>query len=196
MSYYEMIISTTDFLNFRLNMKKTLFLLIAILAASLPLYAKTFLGVEEFASKSVAKSNLYDSYGYLSVDEQGSDLVVTEPTFAGFRFSIAILYFSPINGGPRFNGINFQRWYQSTQIKEAKDFRDALMNSLRTKYGDEIYAEFKNEQGFKCCEFGTYNDGSLGLLEMTREKGKDGKERLYVLLTYYPFDMKAVQNEL
>ena len=70
------------------------------------------------------------------------------------------------------------------------------MYSLKRKYGNEIYVEFKNKQGFNCCDFGTLRDGPLGCVELIRDKGKDGKERIYVNLIYYPFDMNAVEDEL
>lgn len=160
------------------------------------LSAKTFLGVEELMSKSEAKKILYSAYNPLNVNEEGSDLIVVDPTFAGFTFSLATLYFTPIDGIPRFNGITLQRWFQPTQINEAKGFRDAIMGSIKKKYQEEIYAEFENDEGFKGCEFGTFKDGSLGIVEICRDKGKDGKERLYVFLVYFSFDRKAVEDEL
>ena len=160
------------------------------------MFAKTFLGVEEFASKSEAKRILIESYGILNIDEDGSDLTVYEPSFAGFKFSLATLLFNPINGSPQFNGVYLQRWFSVSQVNEAKQFRDNIMNSLKNKYEDEIYVEFKNDQGFKCCEFGTYKHGSIGMIELTPQKGKDGKERLYVILTYFPFNRAAIDDEL
>ena len=160
------------------------------------LSAKTFLGVEELASKAEAMKILRASYNILQIQESGSDITVADPSFAGFNFSLATFYFTPIRSEPRFNGVTFQRWFQSTQVNDAKEFRDAIMKSLKKKYGEEVFVEFKNDQGFRCVEFGTFKYGAIGVIELCRSKGKDGRERLYVMLTYYPFDESAVEDEL
>ena len=163
---------------------------------NVPLFARTFLGIEEFTNRSEVKRILYKNYNDLVIYDDGSDVKVVDPSFAGFKFSLATFYFTPIDGSLKFNAISFQRWFSSTQLNDAKKFRDAIMSSLRGKYEDEIYVEFIDDQGFKACEFGTQEKGALGILEIRRSKGGDNKERLYVFLTYYAFDPTAVENEL
>lgn len=178
-------------------MKKYILTIISCLCLSLcSISAKTILGVKELTPKSEAIKILRDMYGYSNVSDDGSYISILDPTFGGFFFSMCSLYFTPINGQHCFNGAKFQRWFELADINDAKSFRDSLLSAFERKYKDQIYNEYKNEQGFKCCEFGTYADGSIGCVELEKGEGNDGVKRVYVKLYYFAFNNDALMDEL
>ena len=176
-------------------MRKIYLLLILILCLQTA-QSKTILGVKEFCPKSEAKKILIDTYGDTKIYDDGNSLIVANPSIGGYRFSLCELLFTQIDGKNLFNGATFQKWFSESELNTAKELRDNLMKSLHKKYGEELYVEFKNSQGFKCCEFGTFEEGSVGTVELSRDNGQDGKERIYLTLYYHPFNNEAINNEL
>lgn len=177
-------------------MKKVLFIFIFCLYF-LPLPAKTILNIEEGTTKTEAIRKLNKIYGYSNVTDKGSSIEIINPSFSGFSFNLCEMFFDPINDDIRFNGALFQKWFDISDINQAKGMRDKLLTSLKDKYGNQVCVEFKNDQGFTCCEFGNFEESdSTGVLELQRLKGNDGKERLYIFLNYLSFDRSHLTDEL
>lgn len=159
--------------------------------------ARTIFGIEEGTPKQQVLSTLYDMYGLSHVIDEGGTIQIMNPSFSGYIFNLCEMYFEPIKGVNRFNGALFQKWFNLSDLKLAKKMRDNLLESIKDKYENQIYVEFKNEQGFTCCEFGYLEeDYTTGMLELQRQEGKDGKERIYVFLTYFAFNREHTNDEL
>ncbi len=162
---------------------------IIFLSISFSLSSQSVLGIERFALKTDVLNMMKDRYGILKIHDGGDKINIDDPSIGHLFFKFGSLYFSFINGANRFNGASFESYYSLNNVKDAKEFRDALMSTIQSKYGDDGYEEFVNKDGFKCCYFGKdpRTDLFLGEVSLVKGKGKDGIQRLYVLLDYYPF---------
>lgn len=160
---------------------------IFVLFMMLPMltFAQTILGIKVGENYTEAKRILRTRFcGRLS--ESSGNLVLYDFEMGDFSFKYGTLYFQWESDNGRFYKAIFETWATPSDQDILKSDREILKHKLESKY--DIY-EFKNAQGFKCYEFlGSDTDGITmhGSLELERCKGKDGIERLYLCLYYFP----------
>lgn len=151
--------------------------------------AQSVLGIRFGLSYSVVKRSLEDRFGEFSVHENKGVLKIYDVEVGGFHFKYAEFDFQRNSGLSYFNYASFQTFYSATDIQTARDERDYLYSLLKDKYKNDYVEEYINKQGYKCYRFGTDpvdKNKALGRITLEKSKGKDGKTRLYLLLTYGP----------
>ncbi|MBO4786197.1 MAG: hypothetical protein J5510_03935, partial [Prevotella sp.] len=107
----------------------------------------------------------------------------------GFRFDSGDFNFQRAGGASYFYYADFQRHFETNNVEGAERSRDYLYSLLKDKYESDGLYEIENDQGFMCYLFGKNpRDASsrLGCIYLSRDKGKDGKTRLYLSLSYGP----------
>ena len=170
-------------------MKKILVLLCFVSFSGLFANAQSVMGIERLTPKEDVFQQLKTRYGILRVHDEGDHIFITDPTMGSFQFKLGFMYMDMIDGVSKFNGASFQTYFNPTENAKAKEERDYLLRLIRQKYEDELYVEFENGDGFKCCEFGNdpRTNRPIGNVKLIRDQGKDGVDRLYLILTYFQF---------
>ena len=166
-------------------MKRFLLLIVMMTAVAVTTYAQSVLGIKVGESYSNAKNTLRERYGY-KLSEDSGNLTLSNFEMGDFSFDYGTLFFQWVDGVARFYRAEFQKWKPVSEAEPMKRSREFLKNKLKHKY--QIF-EFKNSLGYKCYEFiGEEEDGVTmhGDITLTRTKGKDNVERLYLFLSYYP----------
>lgn len=165
---------------------RRIFLTIAVMiVAMVSASAQSILGIKVGESYSNAKNTLRERYGY-KLSEDSGNLTLSNFEMGDFSFKYGTLYFQWVDGVARFYRAEFQKWKPVSEAESMKHSREFLKNKLKHKY--QIF-EFKNSLGYKCYEFiGEEEDGVTmhGDITLTRTKGNDNVERLYLFLSYYP----------
>lgn len=148
--------------------------------------SQTILGIPFGSSYSTVKDGLKERFGEINVIEDGGQLTIIKPVIGGHEFSGAELFFQRRGQSSWLNRVFIQKIYPLSDVKYAKQFRDLLAEELKGKYYVE---DFIDNDGFKCYGFGTNpknDDEYLGVLSVGKNKGKDGKTRIYLILDYGP----------
>lgn len=148
-------------------------------------HAQSILGIKVGSSFDVAKNTLEARFGYQLIKDKGN-LSIYDFYMGDFHFDSGTLYFQWEGKTSRLYSADFQTWDSTSNSEAIKKRRDFLKTIIESKYN--IY-EFKNKQGFLCYEFlGEEVDGITmhGEINLHRGKGKDGTERLHLVLYYYP----------
>lgn len=165
-------------------MKRIIFI-VAMVSASVTTFAQSILGIKVGESYTNAKNALNERYSYKLTEDSGN-LTLSNFEMGDFDFNYGTLYFQWSNNDAKFYKAEFQKWTTINDAEYLKRNRETLVNKLKSKY--QIF-EFKNNQGYKGYEFlGEETNGVImhGSIEITRTKGKDGVERVYLFLTYNP----------
>lgn len=164
---------------------------------SLPCHAESVWGLEKLAPKDEVKKSIVNRFGYNNFKDKGDVITVIDPSIGGVDFNFCDIIFNFIDGELRFNQIRFDRIIVNDNIELAKQTVDYLANNLKKKYGDDNVLAYTNDYGFTAYGFygPAFND-VIGYLEIVKGFGKDGTERLYMNLVYYPFRKDAVADEL
>lgn len=144
-------------------------------------------GIKMGTEKSVAKKMLQERFGYASVSDDAGDIFVFNGSAGGIKHKFMTFQFVWIDGSARFNGAIFSTPFELSEQKEAIKNREYLKSLYEQKY---ILREYKNDDGFKCYCFGeSILDGlgivNLGVIEIHKAKGNDGKSRLYLDVAYF-----------
>jgi hypothetical protein len=180
-----------------MKMKKLVFLFSFLFFASI-LYAQNGVyGIRFGVTKEEAKAVLENRVGEYKVFDYGSRISVYDQAFAGIEFNILDFNFSWVSGDAFFNSATFQKWFSSSDVDNAKACRDFLFERIKKKY--EYYEEEKNNNGFMCYKFGLNpNDSTrvIGMIDLSRDKGKDEVERLYLVVRYFPFVEELAEYDL
>lgn len=166
-------------------MKMIVFSLLA-LCFSLSLKAQSILSIPFGSSYQTTKECLESRFGSNKVFEDGGKIEVMNPVIGGQEFKAATFYFQRQGSATWMNEVFIQTWFSTTDTENAKFMRDEIAEILAEKY--EIKSSINN-QGFKVYTFGTNpknKDEALGSLFITKDKGNDGKARLYLILYYGP----------
>lgn len=151
--------------------------------------AQSVLGIPFGSSYDETKSALQNRFGKYAVHEEGGLLKLMDFEMGGFLFNFGDFEFQYGNNKTYLNAADFQRYYPVSEKDQAIKERDYLYSLLMEKYEDEYLEEFKNEQGFKCYKFGLNPFDStkvLGVITLERGLSREGKEKLYLHLTYFP----------
>lgn len=156
-----------------------LFLLIS-LTINAQTYCPSICGIKTGTEKNTAKKILIERFGISSVHEDGGNLELRRCSVGGLEYEFLIFYFAWVNGKFLFNDATFYTPFELSEQKEAIKFRELIMSAYSEKY--KIF-ESKNENGFKEYLFGNGND-FYGVISLRRGKGRDGKTRLYVEVSY------------
>lgn len=155
--------------------------------------AQSILGVKVGENYADAKKNLEARFGYRLTENSGN-LTLYDFSMGDFGFNYGTLFFQWNNDTAKFYKAVFQKWMSVGDVESIKRSREVLREKIESKYS--IY-EFKNNQGFKCYEFlGKETNGVTmhGSIEVCRTKGKDGTERLYLMLFYDPIANFIIDN--
>lgn len=166
-------------------MKKVILFSLFLVCGFQPILAQSILGIKVGASFDVAKNTLEARFGYQVINKKGN-LSIYDFDMGNFHFDSGTLYFQWEGKASRLYRAEFQKWDSTSNVEQMKKRRDFLKTIIESKY--EIF-EFKNKQGFLCYEFlGEEVDGITmhGEIYLERAKGKDGVERMYIWLCYYP----------
>lgn len=159
--------------------------IIAFIIPTIACFSQTILGIKIGESYTNAKKVLEERYSY-KLHEDGGNLVLRDFDMGTFNFKYGTLLFQWSNNEAKFYAAEFQYWKSVRDVEFMKSSREKLKRVIESKY--YIY-EYKNEQGFRCYDFlgETINDVTIrGTIDLHRSKGKDGVERLYLILSYYP----------
>lgn len=168
---------------------KKLLLTLALALCFIMGQAQSVLGIKFGSSYDEVKEQLENRFGYYSTHPSGGNIVMSNISMGGVEFNLAEFGFQYKGNYSWFNSATFQKYFAVSETKDAKEVRDYLYSLIREKYEDEYLETFTNEEGFKCYKFGLnpYDDSKvLGIISLTKSKGKDGKQRLYLLLEYLP----------
>ena len=166
-------------------MKKVIVLMIAV-AMAFNSKAQSILGIPFGSSYGITKEFLEERFGKLSVFEEGGKLSVMSPVIGGHEFKFAEFYFQKDGPFTWLSEVLIQTSFETNDTKSAKYIRDDLADIMREKY--EV-GEYIGNNGFKGYWFGTNpkdEEKPLGYIFITRTKGRDGKQRLYLILHYGP----------
>lgn len=166
-------------------MKRFLLLTVMMTAVAVSAFAQSVLGIKVGESYSNAKDVLRERYGY-KLSEDNGNLTLSNFEMGDFSFNYGTLYFQWVDGDARFYRAEFQKWEPVSEAKTMKYYRVSLKSKLKHKY--QIF-EYKNSLGYICYEFlGEEENGVTmhGDITLTRAKGNDNVERLYLILSYYP----------
>ena len=166
-------------------MKRIMFVL-AITLLAVTLKAQSVLGIQFGSSYNDVKDKLEIRFGSLNVIEDGGKITVLTPVIGEYEFKSADFYFQRQGSTTWLNNVFIQTWFSLTETERAKYMRDRLADDLGEKYNID---EYTNKQGYKCYGFGTNpkdDNEWLGVLGLNKDKGKDGKQRLYLTLIYGP----------
>lgn len=171
-------------------MKRQLLVFISILIfVSASVNAQSILGIKVGESYTNALTYLRARYGkYNPPVEEDGNLFLTNFDMGGITFNYGTFYFQWSMGSEaRFSGAEFQKWTSVNDTQSMKRDRDYIKEVLNSKY--TVLSRI-NDQGFKCYIF-TSDEESNGIvmngsLDLERSKGKNGKEHLYLILTYTP----------
>ena len=147
---------------------------------------QSVLGIQFGSSYNNVKDKLESRFGSLNVIEDGGKITVLTPVIGEYEFKSADFYFQRQGNITWLNSVYIQTWFTHSETERAKYMRDRLADDLREKYDIE---EYINKQGYKCYGFGTNpkdDNEWLGFLGISKDKGKDGKQRLYLSLIYGP----------
>jgi hypothetical protein len=179
--------------------KKFVLLFVAILSQFTVFAQDSVLGIKFGTHKNDVKSMLENRFGEYSVHDLNGELTVYNCTFAGIEFNFVDFEFAwnNNNGISYFNSARFQKWFSPSDTEYAKKCRDIIFEKIKLKYS--YYEEDKNHNGFKYYKFGLNpNDPTkvTGMIDLTRDKGKDGVERLYLIVTYFPYLPNSDLNDL
>ena len=167
------------------KMKRFLLLTVMMTAFAVSTFAQSVLGIKVGESYSNAKNALRERYGY-QLSEDSGNLTLFNFEMGDFSFDCGTLYFQCVDGVARFYRAEFQKWKPVSEAEPMKRSREYLKNKLENKY--QIFG-YKNSLGYKCYEFiGEEENGvtMYGDITLTRAKGKDNVERLYLILSYDP----------
>lgn len=159
--------------------------IIAFIISTIACFSQTILGIKIGESYTNAKNILEERYSY-KLHEDSGNLILYDFDMGEFNFKYGTLYFQWSNNEAKFYAAEFQYWDSVRDVESMKSSRENLRCKIESKY--DIY-EYKNEQGFICYEFlgETINDVTIrGSIDLHRYKGKDGVERLYLILSYSP----------
>lgn len=171
-------------------MKRQLLVFISILIfVSASANAQSILGIKVGESYTNALKYLQTRYGYIHppVEENGN-LYLTNFDMGGVTFNYGTLYFQwDMGREARLIGAEFQKWTSVNDTLSMKHYRDYIKDALSSKY--TVLSRINN-QGFKCYAFCSDEESNgivmNGTLDLERSKGKNGKENLYLILTYAP----------
>lgn len=166
-------------------MKRMFFVLYLL---CLPLYsgAQSILGIPFGSSYQTTKECLESRFGSFKVREDGGKLIVLNPIIGDHEFKAADFFFQRQGQATWLSEVFIQTWFDASDVSTAKYLRDELANVLREKYNVN---EYTNDTGFKCYGFGVNpkdDNKYLGTLGLMKSKGNDGKQRLYLTLSYGP----------
>lgn len=167
---------------------RKLLLVLAIMVPCLS-FAQSVMGIELGSSYETTKSLLERRFGKSYVFEEQGGLVIYNCKMGDIEFNIGKFFFQYDGDKSYFNEANFTMYSSKDDVQNMKGTRDYLYSLLKDKYKDEYLEEFINDQGFKCYRFGSNpkdKDHVLGGIYLTRDKGEDGIERLYLYLVYLP----------
>ena len=159
--------------------------IIAFIIPTIACFSQTILGIKIGESYTNAKKVLEERYSY-KLNEDGGNLVLRDFDMGTFNFKYGTLLFQWSNSESKFYAAVFQYWDSVRDVESMKSLREILRSKIESKY--DIY-EYKNKQGFICYDFlgETINNVTIrGSIDLNRDKGKDGVERLYLVLSYYP----------
>lgn len=150
--------------------------------------AQSILGIKVGESYTNALNYLRARYGkYNPPVEEDGNLFLTNFDIGGITFSYGTFYFQWSMGvEARFSGAEFQKWTSVNDTQSMKRDRDYIKNVLSSKY---MVLSHVNDQGFKCYIFASDEENGIvmnGTLDLLRSKGNNGKEHLYLILTYAP----------
>lgn len=157
-----------------------LFLTITVLTASAQSSGLSVCGIRMGTPKSQAKAVLQDRFGKYDVHEDDGDLLVIGGTVGGVFHKFLMFHFTWINGGPQFNGAQFDTPYELGEQKDAIECRDFIKSVYEEKYD----IEETTEDGFKCYYFGLGNE-TFGSIWLSKAKSNDGKIRLHLTVNYW-----------
>ena len=159
--------------------------IIAFIIPTIACFSQTILGIKIGESYTNAKNILKERYAS-KLNEDGGNLVLYDFDMGEFNFKYGKLCFQWSNSESQFYAAEFQYWESVRDVESMKSLRENLKRVIESKY--DSY-EYKNEQGFRCYDFlgKRINDVTIrGSIDLNRDKGKDGVERLYLVLSYYP----------
>lgn len=153
-------------------------------------FCQSVLNIPFGSSRSVVKKALVDRFGEYKVygENENGELRMYDFNMGNFRFDSGRFEFQYSGSLSFFNFAEFQKHYKVDDVEGAKSDRDYLISLIIHKYQDD-YHEFLNDQGFKCCGFGTNprdDEKYLGIVSLSKDYGKDGIKRLYLTLSYGP----------
>lgn len=166
-------------------MKKCIIFILLLVTFSSVTFAQSVLGVKVGENYEDAKINLKARYGYKLMEDSGN-LTLHNFEMGDFSFDFGTLFFQWNNNTAKFYKAVFQKWKTVGDVESIKKSRDLLREKIESKY---TVNEFMSNQGFKCYDFiGEETNGvtMYGSIEVRRTKGKDGVERLYLMLFYEP----------
>lgn len=178
-------------------MKKFFILFFAILSQFTAIAQDSVLGIKFGTDKNEVKNTLENRFGEYSVHELNGNLTVYNCMFAGIEFKSMDFEFAWNNGISYFNSALFQTWFSPSDVETAKKCRDIIFEKIKLKYN--YYEEDANANGFKNYKFGLNPNDSTkvtGMIDLTRDKGKDGVERLYLIVNYFPYFPNSDLNDL
>lgn len=178
-------------------MKKLIMVIIAISFFDVAFSQDGVLGIKFGSSKECVKQALENRFGEYNVHDKSGNLSVYNGVFAGIEFNCLDFEFAWRNGTPYFNSATLQTWFQPNDIENAKKCRDIIFEKIKMKY--DYYEEDNNSDGFKTYKFGLNPNDSTkatGMISIERSEGKDGKERLYLLVYYFPYFPNADISDL
>lgn len=178
-------------------MKKLMALLVALFFASIIYGQDGVFGIKFGTTKDDVKVTLEDRVGKYKVADNGDYVSIYQQKFAGIEFNVLDFDFSWVDGVAYFNSASFQKWFSSSDVDNAKECREIIFEKIKKKY--EYYEKEENDYGFLRYKFGLNPNDSTrltGMIDLTRDKGKDEVERLYLIVTYFPFVEDLGMNDL
>lgn len=160
--------------------------------------AQSVLGIPFGSDYTTTKELLAQRFGKYSVHEDNGTLMLYDFRMGDFSFSIGRFIFQYNGSKSYLNSAEFQTHYDASSTSAAKQSRDYLFSLIKPKYEDDYIEEYINDDGFKCYRFGINpmdDNRALGVVALERGKGRDGKERLYLHLIYFPIEYISASSD-
>ena len=152
-------------------------------------YGQSVMGIDFGSSFETTKELLEKRFGKYQVQEKEGSLYIYNFKMGDFTFKTGDFHFQYSGDKSYLSEASFQYYSDKNDVEYMKGQRDYLYSLLKDKYADEYLEEFTNKQGFKCYKFGLNpvdQEKVLGMITLSRMKGNDGVERLYLFLDYLP----------
>ena len=172
-----------------MSLKRIITTIVCALCVNVAAYCQYgVLGLRFGSTKEEAMEYFRSRFGYGVAVEDGYKISMNDIRYAGIEFRFLEFRFIWVNNKTYFNSASFGNPIELCDVEAAKTAREIIIEELKKKY--TYIEEYVNSDGFKCYKFGENPNNPnnvTGSLVIFKGKGKEGKDRLYLNVNYFPF---------